>query len=577
MTEDTDEYFSNYSYRMKISVIIPLHNEELNIPTLLLSLTNTLNIFYRDRYELVLVNDNSNDNTSDLIESYKSVYPQIKTVHRTITPGFGNAIKSGLSISTGEIFVLFMGDLSDDPETIPRMVNAIDQGYDIAYGSRFTKYGKTINYPIPKLISNRVFNNSIKYLFGIPHSDYTNAFKAYRREVIDTIGIDNLESSAFDLTVELPLKAHILGFTSVEVPTTWTNRVNGEANLKLSENASKYGLRLLQSFFSGLYLSLKDMSKIVTGSKTKILLASIISILLIVGMFKLIPGTDILVALQSLYLPYIFLVFIMCITVLLIRSYRWQLLLKISGQNAPFGIVYKNNVFGFFLNYMVPARAGDFAKTLTLKATTGIPASISLTTILVERIIDMSTIMLLLIMSLIMIPTTPVTNIILLTSITITVILIAGLYGMYIFNGSLSGIFPKYKPFFDNTKTTTGSMITPSLAVPILISIPLWIIEFSTIYFVAKSIGIDIPYFVTTTGGVVAALAQTVPITIGSIGVYEATLTTFLVLFGVKASPALTISIIDHSIRIVILLILGIIATIHIAFLSRNYFRKNKT
>ncbi len=562
---------------MKLSIIIPLHNEELNIPTLLLSLTNILDTFYRDQYELVLVNDNSNDKTPDIIESYKLLYPQVKTVHRTTTPGFGNAVKAGLSASNGEILILFMGDLSDDPETIPKMVNAINQGYDIVYGSRFIKYGKTINYPIPKLISNRIFNNSIKYLFGLPHSDYTNAFKAYRREVIDTIGIDNLDASQFDLTVELPLRAHILGFTSIEVPTTWTNRVNGEANLKLSENASKYGLRLLQLFFSGLYLSLKDLSKMVSASKTKLILASIISILILTGLFKLIPDADILSSIEQAQVPYILLVFIMCILTLLLRSYRWQLLLKISGQNAPFGIVYKNNVFGFFLNYIIPARAGDFAKTLTLKATTGIPASISLTTILVERVIDMVTIMLLLILSLIMIPATPVTSIILFTSTIITIILIAGLCGMYIFNDNLSRVFPKYKPFFDNIKTTTGSMVTPSLAVPILISIPLWIIEFSTIYFVAKSIGIDIPYFITTTGGVVTALAQTIPITIGSIGVYEATLTTFLSFFGVPLSSALTISIIDHSIRIVILVILGVIATIHIAFLSRSYFRRNKT
>ncbi len=197
-----------------------------------------------------MVNDNSTDSTPSLIESYKSIYPQITTVHRTTTKGFGNAVKTGLSASSGEILIIFMGDLSDDPETIPKMTNAIYQGYDIAYGSRFTKYGSATDYPITKLISNRIFNNCVKLLFRMPHSDYSNAFKAYRREVIDAIGINNLESIGFDLTIELPLKAYLLGFTSIEIPTTWSNRKLGKANLKLSQNATKYGIRLLKLYIN---------------------------------------------------------------------------------------------------------------------------------------------------------------------------------------------------------------------------------------------------------------------------------------------------------------------------------------
>ncbi len=233
---------------MKLSIVIPLHNEEANIKLLLLSLTNTLDFHYKSQYELVLVNDNSTDSTPEFIESYKSLYPQIKTVHRTAQKGFGNAVKSGLHASSGDIIIIFMGDLSDNPETIPKMVNTIEQGHDIAYGSRFCKYGSATDYPITKLISNRIFNNCVKYLFRMPHSDYSNAFKAYRREVIDTIGIQNLESSGFDLTIEIPLKAHILNFKSIEIPTTWHNRKSGKANLKLSQNATKYGIRLLKLY-----------------------------------------------------------------------------------------------------------------------------------------------------------------------------------------------------------------------------------------------------------------------------------------------------------------------------------------
>lgn len=257
---------------MKLSIIIPLHNEAANIQPLLLSLTHTLDFHYKDQYELVLVNDNSTDSTPSLIESYKSIYPQIKPVHRNHSKGFGNAVKSGLQASEGQILIIFMGDLSDDPSTIPRMTNAISQGYDIAYGSRFTEHGKAIDYPITKLISNRIFNNCVKLLFKMPHSDYSNAFKAYRREVIDAIGINNLESSGFDLTIELPLKAHILNFKSIEVPTTWSNRKSGKANLKLSQNATKYGIRLLK-----LYIDLLNKTNILMNNQEIDILKSTIN------------------------------------------------------------------------------------------------------------------------------------------------------------------------------------------------------------------------------------------------------------------------------------------------------------
>lgn len=561
---------------MKLSIIVPLRNEEANIPTLLLSLIHTLDQYYRKDYEIIAVTDKSTDNTESHIDTYLPLYSQLKVIHRPIPEGFGEALKTGLQASSGQIIIIFMGDLSDDPETIPKMVNTIEQGYDMAWGSRLVKYGSVVNYPTGKRICGTVFNKTVKALFGLPYLDYTNAFKAYRREVIDTIGIDNLKSNGFEITIELPLKAHMAGFKAIEIPTTWTNRTNGRTNLNLSSSSTKYGGRMLELFFSGLILSIKDLTKIITTSRTKLIIAALLSIILIAGLFKLIPNVNIISTLKTANPFLILLSVIICLTTLTLRSYRWQMLLKISGQNAPFGIVHKNLVFGFFMNYLIPARAGDIIRTLTLKATTGIPAGISLTTIVIERIIDMTIITLLLILSLSMIPASSTTTAISITSLFIVVVLITILCLVYALNSKLATRFPKHESFIQSTKTTIQSMFTPMFALPFLISIPLWIIEFSTIYLISKSIGLDIPYFVTTTAGITAALAQTVPVTVGNIGIYEATMTGFLSLFGVPASTGFTISVIDHSIRIIILVVLGIIATVHIAFLSRNYFRKSK-
>ncbi len=219
----------------RVSIVVPAHNEVENLPVLLEALIPALEKSVETSdFEIVIVNDNSRDGTGNLIDEYARQDSRIHAVHRTSAPGFGNAVRTGLKAATGDIIIPVMADLSDDPNDIRQMVRKIEEGYDIAYGSRFCKGGCTHDYPRKKMIANRAFNNSVRLLFGIRHKDITNAFKAYRREVLETIGIDNLEASGFDLTVEIPLKAHVIGFKSAEVPVSWTERKKGEAKLKLS-------------------------------------------------------------------------------------------------------------------------------------------------------------------------------------------------------------------------------------------------------------------------------------------------------------------------------------------------------
>src|SRR3990172_10585991 len=193
----------------EISIVVPAHNEVENLPRLLVELLPVLDKHAETRdYELIIVNDNSKDGTGALIDDLGRKNPRIKPVHRYSAPGFGNAVKEGLRNATGDIVIPVMGDLSDDPEDIPKLIRKIREGYDIAYGSRFIEGGSTDGYPPAKMVANRAFNNMVRLLFGIRHKDITNAFKAYRKKVLDSIGIDKLEATGFDLTVEIPLKAH---------------------------------------------------------------------------------------------------------------------------------------------------------------------------------------------------------------------------------------------------------------------------------------------------------------------------------------------------------------------------------
>ena len=136
-----------------------------------------------------------------------------------------------------------MGDLSDSPRDLVLYYRVLEQGYDCAFGTRFGSGGSTSGYPRPKLVLNRIINAGIRVLFQHGYNDTTNAFKAYRRHVIDQI--QPLLSNHVNLTVEMPLKAIVRGYSYAVVPVTWTNREYGASKLRLKEMGSRYALIVL--------------------------------------------------------------------------------------------------------------------------------------------------------------------------------------------------------------------------------------------------------------------------------------------------------------------------------------------
>jgi dolichol-phosphate mannosyltransferase len=136
-----------------------------------------------------------------------------------------------------------MADLSDSPEDIVKFYNKMQEGYDCVFGTRWSKGGKVYDYPKHKLYLNRFFNNIVRILFGIKYNDITNAFKMYKKETIH--GIQPFLSPHFNLTVELPLKAIIRGYTYTVLPNSWTNRKHGVSKLKIREMGSRYFFILL--------------------------------------------------------------------------------------------------------------------------------------------------------------------------------------------------------------------------------------------------------------------------------------------------------------------------------------------
>jgi dolichol-phosphate mannosyltransferase len=220
-----------------LSVVIPARDEEGCIASTVEHLHLELEI-QGVPHEIVVVDDGSTDGTWRILEQLGASIHQVAPVRNEGPHGFGRAIEKGLAAARGDAIVIMMADASDDARDVVRYWNTLNEGYDCVFGSRFMKGGGTIDYPRVKWMFNRMANLFIRLLFRIRLNDTTNAFKAYRKTVID--GCQPILSPHFNITVELPLKAIVRGYSWKVIPITWRNRRTGLAKLKIREMGSRY-------------------------------------------------------------------------------------------------------------------------------------------------------------------------------------------------------------------------------------------------------------------------------------------------------------------------------------------------
>lgn len=234
------------------SVVIPARNEEEGLPATIehLHLEFTLN---RIPHEIVVVDDGSTDRTWEILETLQGKVPVLRALKNESGNGFGRAVVFGLRHARGDAVVIMMADESDDARDAVKYWHTLNEGWECVFGSRFIKGGGVIDYPRLKLFINRAANYFIRLLFRIPLNDTTNAFKAYRRSVIQ--GCEPLIAPHFNLTVEIPLKAIVRGYSWKVVPITWRNRRFGTPKLKIKEMGSRYfficAYVWLEKYFSG--------------------------------------------------------------------------------------------------------------------------------------------------------------------------------------------------------------------------------------------------------------------------------------------------------------------------------------
>lgn len=238
--------------QLKYSVVIPAYNEEQNLARTVEDLQAVLQQ-EEIPYEIIIVNDNSNDGTKAIIEQLSQADQRIVMVDREPPGGFGRAIRSGIEAVSGDAVVICMADSSDDPQDVIAYYRKLEEGYDCVFGSRFIKGARIENYPKMKLAVNRVVNRCIQLLFWCKFNDLTNAFKAYRAEVIESCG--PYRGCHFNITIEMSLGALIRKYNIIQIPVNWYGRTWGSSNLSLRQMGRRYLATLLKAFAEKLLIA----------------------------------------------------------------------------------------------------------------------------------------------------------------------------------------------------------------------------------------------------------------------------------------------------------------------------------
>lgn len=245
--------------KTEVSVIIPAHNEESSIRE---TVELVAAVLTREHiaFEIVAVNDHSTDATATVLNDLAKHISQLRVLNNELPRGYGTTVAAGIGVADGTYVATMMADCSDDPEDLVNFYRKAEEtGCDCVFGSRFIKGGITYDYPRLKLALNRLANTLVRLLFHTRYNDYTNAFKLYKRETLE--GLRPFLSQHFNLTLELPLKAIVRGYSYIVVPNSWHNRKNGASKFKIKEMGSRYMYIMLYCLIER-YFSRGDFKKV---------------------------------------------------------------------------------------------------------------------------------------------------------------------------------------------------------------------------------------------------------------------------------------------------------------------------
>lgn len=213
--------------KIKVDIILPVLHEEENIGHVLLGIKRNVKTSHR----VYVVWQDHNDPTISILKQISKKMKNLVLIKSDYGVGMLNALKTGFRHAKSDIIVMMMSDMSDNPSDIDKMINLIDQGYDLVCASRYTKKGNRVGGPKIKGFLSYFACITLQLFTGIPTSDATNAFKCFRRDFIENVKIESI--GGFEFPLELTVKAYFKGKKITEIPTIWRERKSGKSKFEL--------------------------------------------------------------------------------------------------------------------------------------------------------------------------------------------------------------------------------------------------------------------------------------------------------------------------------------------------------
>jgi dolichol-phosphate mannosyltransferase len=226
---------------VKASLIVPVLYREPQLRQTLVGLAALHGMLDQEILVVVDVPDPSREGEARAANDTDAAEAGARVVYRIGECGFGSALRRGFAEASGDVMIPVMADASEDANDTVRLVDAMQQGWDVVGGSRYMRGGGIVGQTVKQRIS-RAYSVLCRLAGGPRIHDVSNAFKAYSRDVI--VAVTTIADS-FDVSVELTLKAHLAGFRVGEIPTVWTNRREGSSNFSIRTELRNYGRWLL--------------------------------------------------------------------------------------------------------------------------------------------------------------------------------------------------------------------------------------------------------------------------------------------------------------------------------------------
>ncbi len=233
---------------MKKVILVPTYNEAGNIENLV-SRISALSL----GFDILVIDDNSPDGTGKLAERLSEKEACVKVLHRQKKEGLGRAYRDGFkwALKDGYDIILQMdADLSHDPNALPEFLKQIES-HDAVFGSRYLNGVRVQNWSFKRLVLSKVSNEFVRIMLGLPSTDTTTAYKCFRRKVLEAIDWDRLRGRQNAFLIELVWETVTLGFTTKEIPFTFTERESGESKMNLKVAAESL-MTVIRLFFQGL-------------------------------------------------------------------------------------------------------------------------------------------------------------------------------------------------------------------------------------------------------------------------------------------------------------------------------------